>query len=831
MSSFKQTIQRWVNIGVNSDMPASMMEEVLLLNAISIASLVYTAAFGLLGAYLFPEHFVLIVIVASAEIIAKSCVLLFHNLQRYLLARVTFTMATLGIFLTIIAYFGPQSNFQYLIITTFFTFLMIFKNGTRADLILALAYLVIGALGFFFLKQFNTQWIDLSHRDLTTGQNVALLMNVSLVLMVGVIYYYVQHWGRAQQAMKLKEVTGTANILNSISENMTDGIFKSDPDKGFVYVNKAFAEIYGYDSEQEILTKHPEVIYMSRNQRELIIQEIMTRGQILNKVVQYRKKDGATFYARLSCRLIEEEGNEYIVGTVTDITTQHRQAELLQKSEKRLREAQRIAQLGNWQMNVNSRMMQYSAQAARILGITTSNDDAGIYYQSFDEFIAQLEDVNATTIESVMAKSMITNDDVTFQSWATLPNGERKYLNFIARYSRGKSPGAGIWYGTVQDQTDQRIAEEQLRTTQKFFESVLDNIPIETVMFDQQLRYVYISKSAVPDPKLRRWLKGKTNTDYAKYRGLSPRFAEQRDEMIARVLKTGKPVQWEEEMTRPDGAPTYHLRLLYPLNLESPEGHETVILGYSFDLNEIKTAQIELQKSNEELRRLNRELDRFVYSISHDLRAPIASSLGLINLALESTDLNDIKNLLNMQEEALERLDVYIKDVLNYSRNKRLDVANEKLNVSEIVQQCLEDLKFFQKTDDLEIRIDVDRDLEVMSDPLRLKIIVNNLLSNAIKYRDHNKNRQWVQVSAFIRDGQLHIAIEDNGIGIKSEYLEKIWQMFFRGTSASDGSGLGLYILKETVDRQGGSVDVESKFGEGSRFEVKVPVSTPEASV
>ena len=116
------------------------------------------------------------------------------------------------------------------------------------------------------------------------------------------------------------------------------------------------------------------------------------------------------------------------------------------------------------------------------------------------------------------------------------------------------------------------------------------------------------------------------------------------------------------------------------------------MIGYSFDINEIKQAQFRLEGRNDELNQLNDELDRFVYSISHDLRAPIASVLGLNSLAEEAEDEAELNNILSMQREALDRLDQYIRDVIDYSRNKRLDVRPEEVGLKKVLDECMNDL-------------------------------------------------------------------------------------------------------------------------------------------
>jgi len=135
---------------------------------------------------------------------------------------------------------------------------------------------------------------------------------------------------------------------------------------------------------------------------------------------------------------------------------------------------------------------------------------------------------------------MMTKDNVQFQSWFNTPDGERKYLIYVTRYQRSQKIKGGIWYGTVQDFTEQHLAEERILETKQFYESWIDHLPIESVMYDANKRFIYISENAVGDTEVRNWLTGKTNVDYAKRRGLSREFYEKRNNKIDELFQTNR---------------------------------------------------------------------------------------------------------------------------------------------------------------------------------------------------------------------------------------------------------------------------------------------------
>jgi signal transduction histidine kinase len=228
----------------------------------------------------------------------------------------------------------------------------------------------------------------------------------------------------------------------------------------------------------------------------------------------------------------------------------------------------------------------------------------------------------------------------------------------------------------------------------------------------------------------------------------------------------------------------------------------------------------ETQQQNEELKKVNADLDRFVYSASHDLRAPLCSIAGLINL--QRIDRPDSDIYLDMIEGRVQIMDKFIHDILDYSRNTRLLVSNEKIQLENFILEIYNSLKF-SLADHPPIQIDVIRNPELVTDVSRLRVVLNNLLANAIKYIDPVKAASYIIVSSYTKDGKYVIEVKDNGIGILDEHQPKVFEMFYRATAKGSGSGLGLYIVKESLEKMNGTISVESKLGEGSAFRVTLP--------
>jgi len=231
-----------------------------------------------------------------------------------------------------------------------------------------------------------------------------------------------------------------------------------------------------------------------------------------------------------------------------------------------------------------------------------------------------------------------------------------------------------------------------------------------------------------------------------------------------------------------------------------------------------------LEASNNRLKKTNNELDRFVYSVSHDLRAPLASVLGLIEYTMSETEEEEVLQDLGMMKVSIEKLDRFILDILDYSRNARLEIKVQAVNFHQLLEETKDNLKFLQ-TGGTTVRFEteVQENGTFGSDERRISILLNNLVSNALRYADTGKPDPFVEVKITAGPEGASIIVRDNGIGIAEEYHERIFDMFFRVSEKSNGSGLGLYLVKETVDKLKGQINLESAPGKGTTFNIFLP--------
>ena len=238
-----------------------------------------------------------------------------------------------------------------------------------------------------------------------------------------------------------------------------------------------------------------------------------------------------------------------------------------------------------------------------------------------------------------------------------------------------------------------------------------------------------------------------------------------------------------------------------------------------------KLANDAMRKQYDELMKINKELDSFVYSVSHNLRAPLRSVLGLINVArLEDEKRGNFFNdYFGMIEKSMLKLDETLQEILDYSRNARQELKIEKIDIHEVLSDNLEKMQFIPGSSNIVKEINIDQDCPLYSDKYRISVIFNNLISNAIKYYDPYKEQPLLSITITVNKEMAHMEFSDNGIGIDKEYQDKVFNMFFRATQHSDGAGLGLYIVQEAVEKLRGTVVINSEVRKGTTFVIDIP--------
>lgn len=226
--------------------------------------------------------------------------------------------------------------------------------------------------------------------------------------------------------------------------------------------------------------------------------------------------------------------------------------------------------------------------------------------------------------------------------------------------------------------------------------------------------------------------------------------------------------------------------------------------------------QQQIKIKNAELKKINDELDHFVYATSHELRSPLSTILGILNLM--EKDVNGINTTMHIQliRSGINRVDVFVKRVLDYSRNSRSSVDIELIYFEDLINSVIE--SFSGECNGILFVKNINEWHPFYSDPKRVRLILENLISNAIKYSSKSDKTSFIDIRVISKIDRTVIIVSDNGIGIAPELHKKIFEMFYRVSSEKPGTGMGLYLVKELVEKLKGKIIVESELNKGTKF-------------
>ncbi|WP_133272131.1 PAS domain-containing sensor histidine kinase [Hymenobacter radiodurans] len=370
-------------------------------------------------------------------------------------------------------------------------------------------------------------------------------------------------------------------------------------------------------------------------------------------------------------------------------------------------------------------------------------------------------------------------------------------------------------FAIPRDITQQKKFTEALRESEERFRIMADATPnlVWAVHPDSTIRYV--NKAFVE-------FVGVSMEEYATT-GWSAYLPEEELEFAQKTLteaiRSRTIYSMEHRMRRQDGE--YRWLLAQGAPSYYPNGEIYGYVGSAIDITELK-------KANEQLVRINNDLDNFVYTASHDLKAPISNIEGLLHALLrtpstESMQSEQVQQLLGMMQESVER---FTKTIANLTDIVKLQKENKEetvqIQLAEVIEHVLLDLEAQRALADAHVEVEVTACPVIRFSAKNLRSVVFNLLSNALKYRSPDRALR-VQLQCSVTPEYDVLSVTDNGLGIESGRLDQLFTMFKRFHDHVEGSGIGLYMVKKMVENAGGKIEVETEAGVGSTFRVYFP--------
>ncbi|MCB0494920.1 MAG: PAS domain-containing sensor histidine kinase [Cyclobacteriaceae bacterium] len=622
-----------------------------------------------------------------------------------------------------------------------------------------------------------------------------------------------------------QEVTGS-HKLNYLSKSgfksvieqapVTIMIFKSDG--SVFYTNQHYKELWGL-TERELYLIHEyynifEDPQLTNQSIGSYIKKAFEGNNVELPVIQYKmdysglgRKNALSKENWLMGYFYSLQHPEFDDGLTAlifvDITREIDAERAFKKSQERLEMALEGGELGTWDWDLESDAIVYNSQWAKMLGYDLDEMDVLSW-----EKLVHPDDVSWV---KERLNNHIAGYSNSYEAEYRIQNklGEWKWVLDRGKVVEFTDEGtAKRFSGTHLDITNQKEIELQTLKAEQLLSQLFENAPMGIVMlgFDDEILKVNKGFEKIFGYGQEEIL-GKYINDV-----IVPPERMKEGQKLSKDSAKGKIVYFETERLNKNREPVavmiYTLPVMY-------NGQRLGVYGIYVDIRK-------RMKVEEELKVRNLELDNFVYKVSHDLRAPLASILGLINLIKLEGGMDQNLDYLDLMENQVHKLDHFIHDVLSHSKNLKMSVITSTIDFEDIITKCITDLSYLQNSERVKKTISVELS-DFKSDKWRINEIFRNLIANTIKYQDLNKKESFMDIIIRANKEECLITIKDNGIGIKKESLPHIFEMFYRATVSSNGSGIGLYIVKNAIDKLNGKIEIESNFGEGTTFNIWLP--------
>jgi PAS domain S-box-containing protein len=492
------------------------------------------------------------------------------------------------------------------------------------------------------------------------------------------------------------------------------------------------------------------------------------------------------------------------------------QSHSLVEAEAKYRSIFENAQDGIFQSTEDGRIIMANTSLAKILG-----------YESPESLIQTVKDAGQIYLnpeERTKALEFLRTHDQVTDLEIQVKKKDKQIVWVMADINAIKDESGNLLYleGLIRDINDKKNSEIILKKREEFIRKMTENTSEAIIACDEQGILSFYNNSALEwygldilDSEHETWA-----NVYGLYDPITNLQLEKNENPLFRAFNN-EAVKNIEIVVKTK----YQIRhvLCNGDPIIDDNGKKIGAVVVMSDITERKQNENQLIHQFEELKKTNHELDKFVYSVSHDLRAPITSVQGLINLAQKESPTDTQKKYFEMIESSIGRMDRFIKEILDYSQNSRTVLQQDKIDFDEIIGEIKQDLQYLEGFEKVKTTLFINKSDELYSDRHRIKILFINLFSNAIKFADRMKDQQIINININITRQSAEVKFHDNGIGIETAQLPKIFDMFYRATDRAKGSGLGLYITKEIVTKLNGSITVDAEVGKYTTFTVLIP--------
>ncbi|MFX1321611.1 MAG: PAS domain S-box protein [Promethearchaeota archaeon] len=658
-----------------------------------------------------------------------------------------------------------------------------------------------------------------------------------------------------------QEIKKSEKKYRNIIENTKDVIVITGLDGKFLYVSPQFSEMLG--SEINLKTKlfqniHPDEI---QHLTELFSKAISQESILMTEEVEFRAKHQDGHYIWLSSsskNYYNDDGK--VIGFITllrDVTDKKIAEQKLKESEERYRHLFESSPYAIWLMELDGTILDCNSTMNNLLSAYERKDLIGKKFSEVLSIIKRPEFL-INILKERLAKFIKGDNLSSFEFQITRVDGKKFWLDLQTTIV--KVGNDTLLQVIIQDTTEKKIAEQKLKKSQKElqilnrlleqkilertlelrkseqqYHTTIDSLGDSLHVVDRDLRIILMNQA------LKKWLRElniKTEIIGAKISEVFPFLQDNIYEEYRQVFDTGLSLITTETTILPEIDVITETRK-FPIFVQGKVAQVITIIRDITERKKIEQKLIEserkLREQNIELRKLDQIKNDFITMAAHELKTPLISISGFTDYILfkhKNALIPEIFEDLKTVQRNIKRLEILMDQLLEVMRidEGRLQLQIEKINVSKIISNCLDELSYLINEKNLEIILNIDYEITLNIDPTRIFLVFTNLISNAIKF---TPDYGWIEISAKKVNEKYFFEIKDNGIGLTKDEIGRLFKKFERinhpigaknvGIKDS-GTGLGLYISKGIVEAHGGEIWAKSEgLNKGTTFSFFLP--------
>lgn len=609
-------------------------------------------------------------------------------------------------------------------------------------------------------------------------------------------------------------------------DRIQEGVFMFDAESlEFRYVNQGAMAQVGY-SESELLAMTPLDIKPEFDEATFraLLNPLLSgeRGSVRFQTV-HRHRDGHHVPVEIFLQHVATPGDApRFVAIVVDISERQRSEAALRASEAQLEEAQAIAHLGSWDLDLGTGKANWSREEYRLLGYEPGAVEAGA-----EHFLARVHPDDRERVWAEMQAAM-TRESGHYQieHRVAMPDGSERIVLERGRVTFDDQHRPLRMVGSTLDVTELRRAERELEAHRHRLEELVEartrQVRDQAAIIDQ-IHDAVISTNL--DGVITGWNRGAERLyGYEAHEVLGRSIGLLYEntamlwrEVILPLQKQGA-LELELRLKRKDGTP---LDVLLSLSMRYDErGEPEGMIGYSLDIGARKQAERLLRQRGDELAAANRELEAFSYSVSHDLRAPLRAIDGFSQALLEDYGGHfdeTGRDYLARVRAAAQRMANLIDDLLELSRVSRSPLQPAAVDLGRMAEEVVAALR--EQQPERRVEVTIQPGMRAWGDPGLLRTVLENLIGNAWKYTGRTAEAR-IEVGSEQTQADTVFYVRDNGAGFDMRYADKLFGAFQRlhHPDEFEGTGIGLATVQRIIHRHGGRIWAAAKPGEGATF-------------